>query len=123
MAVTDTGVGMDRGDLQRVFEPFFTTKEAGKGTGLGLSTVHGIVTQSGGDIAVRSAPGAGTTFTVSLPWVESAPTRKAPSRTRIAAASGHETILVVDDDAGIRDVVRRALSSARIRRAAVGQRR
>ncbi len=110
LTITDTGVGMTSAILERVFEPFFTTKEIGKGTGLGLSTAHGIVTQSGGDIAVTSRPGAGTTFTIALPWVERTPVRPAPARPGVVG--GHETILVVDDDADIRDVVRRALASA-----------
>ncbi|MGE0362493.1 MAG: PAS domain S-box protein [Vicinamibacterales bacterium] len=110
LTITDTGIGMSAATLERVFEPFFTTKDVGKGTGLGLSTAHGIVTQSGGEIAVRSRPGVGTTFTVTLPWVERTPARPAPVRSRVVG--GHETILVVDDDADIRDVVRRALSSA-----------
>ncbi|MGD9903735.1 MAG: PAS domain S-box protein [Vicinamibacterales bacterium] len=110
LTITDTGVGMNDATLARLFEPFFTTKETGKGTGLGLSTAHGIVTQSGGEIAVTSAPGAGTTFTVRLPWVAPAP--PLPVVPRADVAGGHETILVVDDDADIRDVVRRALSSA-----------
>jgi two-component system cell cycle sensor histidine kinase/response regulator CckA len=110
LTISDTGIGMSEATRERVFEPFFTTKEAGKGTGLGLSTAHGIITQSGGEIAVRSAPGAGTTFTITLPLVARTPERAAPGRSGVVG--GHETILVVDDDADIRDVVRRALSSA-----------
>jgi two-component system cell cycle sensor histidine kinase/response regulator CckA len=110
LTISDTGVGMNDATRERVFEPFFTTKEAGKGTGLGLSTAHGIVTQSGGTITVRSAPGVGSTFTITLPLVERAPDRAVAGRRGVAG--GHETILVVDDDADIRDVVRRALASA-----------
>jgi two-component system, cell cycle sensor histidine kinase and response regulator CckA len=110
LTISDTGVGMNESTRERVFEPFFTTKDAGKGTGLGLSTAHGIVTQSGGEISVRSTPGVGSTFTITLPLIERPPDRMVPGRRGVVG--GHETILVVDDDADIRDVVRRALASA-----------
>jgi signal transduction histidine kinase len=104
IAVSDTGVGMDRATLARLFEPFFTTKEHGKGTGLGLSTVFGIVRQCGGSIAVDSEPGRGSTFRVYLPLVnaEADPRRSAPPQ---APPRGDETILLVEDSDQVRRVV------------------
>ncbi|MCC6990727.1 MAG: PAS domain S-box protein, partial [Acidobacteria bacterium] len=108
VTVADTGTGMSDAVAQRIFEPFFTTKAVGKGTGLGLSMAHGVVSQSGGDIVVRSAVGAGSSFTIYLPWVEHAVAASAlPAG---APAGGHENILVVDDNREIREVVRRVLS-------------
>jgi CheY-like chemotaxis protein len=110
LAVSDTGVGMDEATRARIFEPFFTTKPKGSGTGLGLSTCYGIVTQSGGWIGVYSEPGRGTTFKIYLPASDSGPVVETPADTE-AAASGSETILVVEDQEEVRrftcDVLRR----------------
>ena len=108
LAVTDTGVGMDKATRLRVFDPFFTTKERGKGTGLGLSTVFGIVRQLGGGIFVYSEPGHGTTFKVYLPRSEDqvdSPRSPSPA----VNVHGTETILLVEDDEAVRAVARRAL--------------
>lgn len=106
LAVTDTGTGMDQETLGRVFEPFFTTKPQGRGTGLGLAAVHGIVQQSGGDIAVKSTLGEGATFAIRLRRVEDepeAPRESGPPTT----TSG--TILLVDDEEVVRNVAARML--------------
>ena len=95
--------------LAHVFEPFFTTKPVGQGTGLGLSTVYGIVKQNGGYIAIDSEPGSGTTVTVFWPMSDqheaSAPSTQTPER----AYGGAETILLVEDEAGIRNLMRKTL--------------
>ncbi len=103
-SVIDTGIGMDRAVMSRIFEPFFTSKK-GKGTGLGLSMVYGIVKQSGGSIFVESTPGKGTTFEVWLPRTWDEPDDASASATRVGALPGSETILVAEDEPGVRSVV------------------
>ena len=107
LCVTDTGTGMDADTQARIFEPFFTTKAAGKGTGLGLATVYGVVEQSGGWIWVSSELGKGTTFETYLPRIEPAtealPTPEAKPAT-LQTRRGGETILLVEDQEGIRDI-------------------
>ena len=109
LAVSDTGTGMSAETKAHIFEPFFTTKEAGKGTGLGLSTVYGIVKQSEGSIWVYSEPGQGSTFRILFPEVSS---ERAPAAADFspAAVTGTETILLAEDEPGLRDLVRRVLS-------------
>jgi two-component system, cell cycle sensor histidine kinase and response regulator CckA len=108
LSVSDTGTGMDKETQSRIFEPFFTTKEKGKGTGLGLSTVYGIVKQSGGYVMVQSEEGRGTTFHIYLPRVEGTAEKHAAPVAR-AAAGGTETILLVEDEESVRQLVRDTL--------------
>jgi PAS domain S-box-containing protein len=109
LAVSDSGCGMDAATQARMFEPFFTTKEQGKGTGLGLATVYGIVKQSGGYIWVYSEADHGTTFRVYLPSVD-APVDEPAVTVTASATGGSETILVVEDDSGIRMLIERVLT-------------
>lgn len=113
LSVSDTGAGMTRDVQAHIFEPFFTTKQPGKGTGLGLSIVYGVVKQTGGWITVRSAVDKGTTFDIYFPLlpITEAP-REASTRVALKPAptlGGKETILLVEDQDGIRDLVREYL--------------
>ena len=112
LTVTDTGEGMDEAVRAHLFEPFFTTKSEGKGNGLGLATVDGIVRAAGGFVDAQSSPGEGSTFTVLLPAspvdaVAEPQPRSPVARARLAR--GDEVVLVVDDNAAVRDIVRRTL--------------
>jgi signal transduction histidine kinase len=106
LSVSDTGSGMSTDTLTHIFEPFFTTKEEGKGTGLGLSTVFGIVTQSGGGLDVTSRIGQGSRFDVYFPSVRSHPAPTTSDQSPRSSNRGRETILLVEDDASVRDLVR-----------------
>jgi PAS domain S-box-containing protein len=108
IAVSDNGTGMPDKVKSRIFEPFFTTKEVGKGTGLGLSTVYGIIKQSGGYIWVYSEVGQGSTFKVYLPRVD-VPADSPLSLSREPARRGSETVLIVEDEDGVRALVRQVL--------------
>ncbi|HWI16627.1 MAG TPA: response regulator, partial [Vicinamibacterales bacterium] len=112
VAVSDTGVGMDAATLEHIFEPFFTTKAPGNGTGLGLSTVFGIVRQSSGAIAVNSAPGLGTTFRIYLPLSEAPVAEHVTAKAAAPAATPGGTILLAEDEQGVRAFLEMALTRA-----------
>jgi PAS domain S-box-containing protein len=111
LRVTDTGRGMDRQTQARLFEPFFTTKEAGKGTGLGLASVYAIVTGAGGTIGVESIPGQGTVFTIHFPAAP-APPAPLPPPAPHPLATGRGTVLLVEDEEGVRNLTARILRDA-----------
>jgi PAS domain S-box-containing protein len=109
LAISDTGLGMSEEIQAHIFEPFFTTKEVGKGTGLGLATVFGIIKQIDGNIWVYSEEGQGTTFKIYLPRVSDTAQSMAGSSDDIYLPTGNETILLVEDDAGVRDLAKQIL--------------
>ncbi len=109
LAVSDNGTGMDEATRSRIFEPFFTTKPAGKGTGLGLATVYGIVRQSGGHVLVHTGEGEGTTFQIFVPRA-SGDAAVAPPPAPEPAPAPSATVLLVDDEAPVRTLVRRVLA-------------
>ncbi|HEX7617769.1 MAG TPA: PAS domain S-box protein, partial [Verrucomicrobiae bacterium] len=106
---TDTGTGIPPENLSRIFEPFFTTKEVGKGTGLGLATVYGIVKQHQGWVEVRSTVGKGTSFHIYIPYVSEDQTPAEKPTTQIIIRGGTETILLVEDEKAVRELVARVL--------------
>jgi signal transduction histidine kinase/ActR/RegA family two-component response regulator len=112
LAVTDTGCGMDAETRSHLFEPFFTTKEKGKGTGLGLSTVYGIIKQSGGNIWAYSEVGEGSTFKVYLPRAEEPAEDYKPKEIASEVAKGSETILLVEDEEAVRNMISRVLQGS-----------
>ena len=111
ISVSDSGQGMDRETQARIFEPFFTTKEKGKGTGLGLSTVYGIIKQSGGYVFVQSELGRGSVFTIYFPRVDEPSEAHGDLPVSLAAAGGTETVLLVEDEDSVRQLVRETLES------------
>jgi PAS domain S-box-containing protein len=115
LRVADSGVGIDEALLPRVFDPFFTTKDVGKGTGLGLATVYGIVTALGGEIHVTSRKGKGTTFEMHIPLCGDAEIREAlsgPSLKALPPEPAARTVLLVEDEPLVRQIVRRSLVQA-----------
>jgi two-component system cell cycle sensor histidine kinase/response regulator CckA len=109
LSIADTGAGIPPEILGRIFEPFFTTKDAGKGTGLGLAIISGIVKKSKGFIQVESKVGSGTNFRIFLPALNTLSETTGPGDTAEPAPAGDETILVVEEEAGVRRTVRQAL--------------
>lgn len=108
VSISDTGTGMDEPEKEKIFDPFYTTKEVGKGTGLGLSTVYGIVKQHEGYITVDSEPGAGTTFHLYFPAACETAEKERPSQA--PARGGSEAILIAEDNAAVRSLMREVLS-------------
>ena len=110
LRVRDSGVGMDAATQTQIFEPFFTTKDVGKGTGLGLSGVYGTVKQLGGQLSVRSAPGRGSTFELCFPETPHGPPSGAPEQARAPVQVGRGTVLLIEDEEGVRQLVSTVLT-------------
>ncbi|MGD0064801.1 MAG: PAS domain S-box protein [Streptosporangiaceae bacterium] len=110
LKVSDTGTGMPQAVIDRAFEPFFTTKAKGEGTGLGLATVYGIITQAGGHVQIYSEPGLGTTFTILLPETSRPFHGSSLVPSQVARGGTGETVLVVEDEAAVRELTRRILA-------------
>ena len=111
LSVRDTGCGIEPDHLSKVFEPFFSTKEVGKGTGLGLATVYGIVKQHKGWMSVDSKVGSGTAFKVYLPFFEAKASITKPAAEPPKPTTGHETILLVEDEGTIREMAKMFLET------------
>ncbi len=111
LSISDTGCGMDEATQARIFEPFFTTKEVGKGSGMGLATVHGIIEQSGGQITVETAPGRGSCFRIYLPRAKDMPPAHDRRESLREVPSGDETVLLVEDEPGVRALAKQVLES------------
>lgn len=111
ISVADSGTGIDKKSIERMFDPFFTTKEVGKGTGLGLSIVHGIIKQHDGSVLVSSEPGKGTTFNIYLPLAEAGIDGEMTEKSA-PPAEGMETLLVAEDEAVVKDYLKRILERA-----------
>ncbi len=109
IVMSDTGVGMDEETLSHLFEPFFTTKALGKGTGLGLSSVYGIISSAGGSVQVSSRPGQGTVFSLYLPLDRSLENTPSAGQEIVPATGGAETVLMVEDDDTLRELLGDAL--------------
>ncbi|HPA72927.1 MAG TPA: response regulator, partial [Spirochaetota bacterium] len=110
LTIADTGTGIPEEIIGHIFDPFFTTKPVGKGTGLGLASVYGAVRQNGGAIQVKSSPGRGTAMTVYFPAADAHPWAGEPAPDDGALPRGTETVLVVEDDAKVRDFIVKVLS-------------
>jgi two-component system, cell cycle sensor histidine kinase and response regulator CckA len=111
LSVKDSGCGMDAETQSRIFQPFFTTKEVGKGTGLGLSIVYNAIKQSGGFVEVKSAPGRGSAFHIAFPKLETPVSSSARKPAQAEVLRGSGTILVVEDEEGVRNIIRDTLRS------------
>ncbi len=111
LAVSDTGSGMDKKTMEHIFEPFFTTKEVGKGTGLGMSTVYGIIKQNNGFVWVYSEPGQGSTFKVYLPKIKGVADPEGKEQTPADDLSGSGTVLIVEDNDGLRKLAQEVLQN------------